>query len=112
MQFLQTISLVLARAVCALALPAAPQVTEAEAVTLENFVISNIYTNTFSDPTNTQFNRTISFLFTDPNSNSTSTICTKSWTQTNSTNTYPTTYSLCDATGNDEAFQWKFDSLT
>ncbi|RDW60041.1 hypothetical protein BP5796_11647 [Coleophoma crateriformis] len=78
---------------------------------VKNFAVSDIYTTDFFS-SQTAWNRTITFLFADNNSN-TSTICTKSWTQSNTTNNYPTSYVLCDFTAdNSDVFYFKFDTMT
>ncbi|CAG8955219.1 hypothetical protein HYFRA_00007235 [Hymenoscyphus fraxineus] len=90
---------------------------------LKDFSISNVTAHTFVlKPSITTWNRTLSFLFTDLNSN-TSTICTQSWSETSAskdpttnttipmTNNAPSQYVLCDYTGIEpDYFQWRFVS--
>lgn len=77
---------------------------------IKNFQITELYSNDFSS-TDTVWNRSAHFVVTDFNSN-TSTICSQSWTQSNTTNNFPVDYILCDFTANDEFFIWKFTSYT
>ncbi|KAL3419355.1 hypothetical protein PVAG01_09577 [Phlyctema vagabunda] len=77
---------------------------------IRDFHVSDISTNDF--PTETAWNRSISFYFTDLNSNA-STICMASWEQTSSTNKVPMDYVLCNFTTKPkEFFNFKFDSYT
>jgi hypothetical protein len=52
-------------------------------------------------------------VFTDPNSNNTSTKCSSSWTiQSNGTNTAPFSFITCAPNGNQEFFDWQFNTYT
>jgi hypothetical protein len=80
-------------------------------IVYQDFLLTNINTHEFAAPSGTSYNRTITFHWSDPNSNTT-TCCTESWIQTNTTNAYPHSYVLCDSTGFPEAFQWYFSAYT
>ncbi|PSS16829.1 hypothetical protein M430DRAFT_59237 [Amorphotheca resinae ATCC 22711] len=128
MRFLQLLSLagvVASTAINALArhnirspstLPSEPalkprRIASTSGTTIQPFSISDLSAQSFSDPASTSWNRSLSFLFSDPNSN-TSTICTHSWTDTRNSSSAPTSYVACDPTSNDENFQWQFTSYT
>ncbi|KAG9247619.1 hypothetical protein BJ878DRAFT_156744 [Calycina marina] len=76
---------------------------------LHPFQISHFYSNSYKE-SGQSWNRTLTFLFTDPNAN-TSTICSASWTQTTRVTTPPTSYHSCYYNGNDEVFQWSFTAF-
>lgn len=95
---------------------------------LQPFGISDLYSESFVDSSSTynrslsctsnptthsikSLTRSLSVVFSDPNSN-TSTICSKSWIDAHNSSTAPFTYVLCDDTGKDEDFQWQFTSYT
>ncbi|KIN01689.1 hypothetical protein OIDMADRAFT_53214 [Oidiodendron maius Zn] len=73
---------------------------------VQPFSISNLYAQSFVDSSTTW-----NLVFADPNSN-TSTVCSKSWIDSHNASAAPTTYVLCDDTGNEEDFQWQFTSYT
>jgi len=77
----------------------------------KDMLLMNVYTNSFVGVAGTTQNRKINFHWKDPNSNST-TCCTASWTENNTTSDYPTSYTACDATGNQEDYLWYFASYS
>lgn len=78
---------------------------------LKNFLITNLNATAYPNSAASTWNRTLDFLFTDLNSN-TSTVCTTSWTQTSTNSNAPMNYVLCKPTNNEEVFQWQFISYT
>jgi len=123
MQFLQIVSLVLSLVVVSSAMPRdleanvrsdlVQRITTIGGVNIQAFLISDMDLITAVLPDKLTCNHTLSFVFTDPNSNGTSTNCSSSWiTQNNGTNTAPLSYVVCEPNGNDEFFQWQFNTYT
>ncbi|KAE8451948.1 hypothetical protein EG329_002112 [Mollisiaceae sp. DMI_Dod_QoI] len=90
-------------------------VTTADALELKDFLISGFFAISTVDAPNTSWNRSLSFVFADPNSN-TSTICSQNWTDTANSTTAPMGpgYVVCDATNStqQEFFDWHFSTYT
>ncbi|RFU35119.1 hypothetical protein B7463_g1177, partial [Scytalidium lignicola] len=93
---------------------------------IQDFLLTDFYVASFNDP-HISFDRTINFVFTDPNSN-TSTICSSFWTQSNTTTatgnstTNSTTnstspaipiggYVNCYGSSSPETFEFKFNTF-
>lgn len=118
----------LASVISALALHRERTTQEIDALKLQKFEISNIYTHALKSP-ETTYNRAISCTpqpllpstppiltnisvhFLDQNSK-TSSICTSYWSQSNKTDNFPSTFTACDYNGNEEVFGWYFSSFT
>ncbi|KUJ21107.1 uncharacterized protein LY89DRAFT_729907 [Mollisia scopiformis] len=91
-------------------------VTSTDAVVLQDFLISSISANSTALATQGSFNRSVSFVFNDPNSN-TSTTCSTNWTDTATSSTGPMgpSYLVCTeptAPGKEQWFDWYFGSYT
>ncbi|KAH8782008.1 hypothetical protein BGZ57DRAFT_588374 [Hyaloscypha finlandica] len=119
MHLLQVVSILLGFIMASSALPKAPVANVAQntglsdRVIFADFQISNMILLTSALPDNLTFNHTLSFNFTDPNSNGTNTICGSSWiTTTNGGNTAPMSYILCDRTADKGFFEWQFTTIT
>ncbi|PMD20261.1 hypothetical protein NA56DRAFT_749722 [Hyaloscypha hepaticicola] len=118
MHFFKASSLLLSFVMLSSAFPKAPEVHVAQNTDIAsrvNFTAFQIFNMTLLSTALPNIStHTLSFNFTDPNSNGTNTICNASWiTAPNGTNTAPMSYVPCKPTNiTTELFLWQFSSIT